>query len=175
MPKLFLYCIAVLCVCFSSFTFSVKAQQIGQVNTYPKITGYFSVMNPIGTWNKDGFHDNFSDVYTIIFPFGLNILKSDKFGISFEIAPALRTEHNITKVSSVLFHPGAIFRFKHGFSFIGRMAFETNGRFGVTPVFNQILKKGKNANLFLSVPVPLRFGNDQPSSLTTGLQLGLSF
>jgi hypothetical protein len=59
MPKLFLYCIAVLCVCFSPFAFSVKAQQIGQVNTYPKITGYFSVMNPIGTWNKDGFHDNF--------------------------------------------------------------------------------------------------------------------
>jgi hypothetical protein len=53
MPKLLLYRLAVLCVC------SVKAQQIGQVNTYPRITGYFSVMNPLGTWNKDGFHDNF--------------------------------------------------------------------------------------------------------------------
>ncbi|WP_129716048.1 hypothetical protein [Pedobacter sp. SYP-B3415] len=132
-------------------------------------------MNPIGTWNKDGFHDNFSEVYTIIFPFGMNILKSDKFGISFEVAPVIRTEHYIPKVSFVLFHPGAMFRFKHGFTFIGRIAFETNGRFGFTPVFNQVIKKGKDASLFLSAPFPVRFGNNQPASLTTGLQIGVSF
>jgi hypothetical protein len=78
----------------------------------------------------------------------LNILKSENFGISFEIAPAIRTGKNISKVSTVLFHPGAMFRFKHGFTFIGRMAFETNGRFGVTPVFNQVVKKSKDASLF---------------------------
>ena len=132
-------------------------------------------MNPIGTWNKDGFHDNFSKVYTIIFPFGMNILKSDNFGVSFEVAPAVRTENNISKVNSVLFHPGAMFRFKHGFTFIGRLAFETNGRLGVTPVFNQVLKKGKDASLFLSIPFPIRFGNDQPASVSTGVQLGVSF
>ncbi|TCC90128.1 hypothetical protein EZ428_12630 [Pedobacter frigiditerrae] len=151
---------------------TTKAQQ---VNNYPKITGYFSIMHPIGTWNKDGFHDNFSNVYTVVFPFGMNILKSDKFGVSFEVAPVVRTEHNIAKVSSVLFHPGAMFRFKHGFTFIGRMAFETNGRFGFTPVFNQVIKKGKNTSLFLSAPLPVRFGNNQPVSLTTGLQVGVSF
>jgi len=170
----FTYRIAVFLLSLA-LTLSVEAQQTDQVHTYPKTTGYFSIMNPAGTWNKDGFHDNFSDVYTIIFPFGMNILKSDRFGISFEVAPAIRTEHNISKVSSVLFHPGAMFRFKHGFTFIGRMAFETNGRFGVTPVFNKIIKKGKDASLFLSVPFPVRFGNDLPTSLTTGLQVGVSF
>ena len=158
-----------------ALTISVKAQQTAQAHSYPRVTGYFSVMNPIGTWNRDGFHDNFSDVYTIIFPFGMNILKSDRLGISFEVAPAVRTEQNISKVNNVLFHPGAMFRFKHGFTFIGRMAFETNGRFGVTPVFNQVIKKGKDASLFLSVPFPVRFGNDQPASLTAGLQAGVSF
>jgi hypothetical protein len=74
-----------------------------------------------------------------------------------------------------LFHPGAMFRFKHGFTFIGRMAFETNGRFGVTPVFSQVIKKGKDASLFVSVPFPVRFGNDVPASVGTGLQLGISF
>ncbi|RZK51295.1 MAG: hypothetical protein EOO91_21040 [Pedobacter sp.] len=152
--------------------FNATAQQ---ASNYPKITGYFSIMHPIGTWNKDGFHDNFSNVYTVVFPFGMNILKSDKFGISFEVAPAVRTEHNISKVSSVVFHPGAMFRFQHGFTFVGRLAFETNGRFGFTPVFNQVIKKGKNTSLFLSAPLPVRFGNDQPVSLTTGLQLGVSF
>jgi hypothetical protein len=154
---------------------SAKAQQIAPTQIYPKVTGYFSLLHPIGSWDKNGFHDNFSDVYTLSFPFGINILKSDKFGVSFEIAPSIRTEHNISKVSSVLFHPGAMFRFKHGLTFIGRAAFETNGRYGFTPIVNQVIKKGKNANLFLSIPFPVRFGNNLPSSLSTGLQVGLSF
>lgn len=155
--------------------FTSKAQQKDEAHFYPKVTGYFSVLHPIGTWNQDGFHDNFSNVHTIVFPFGINILKSDKFGISFEIAPAIRTENDISKVSSVLFHPGAMFRFKNGFTLIGRAAFETNGRYGFTPVINQVIKKGKDASLYLALPFPVRFGNDQSASLTTGLQVGLSF
>lgn len=146
-----------------------------QLAAYPKVTGYFSVLNPIGTWTNGTFTDNFSSVYTIAFPFGMNILKSDKFGISFEIAPSIHTENNTSKVNSVLFHPGAMFRFRHGFTFIGRMAFETSGRFGITPVFNQVIKKGKDASLFVSVPFPVRFGNAMPASVSTGLQLGVAF
>lgn len=130
------------------FIFEIGFAQ--QPPAYPRITGYFSILNPIGSWTKDGFKSNFGNVYTVGFPFGMNILKSDQFGISFEVAPAIRTEKNISKVNTVLFHPGAMFRFKHGFTFIGRMAFETNGRFGVTPVFNQVIKKGKDASFFVS-------------------------
>jgi hypothetical protein len=75
----------------------------------------------------------------------------------------------------VLFHPGAMFRFKHGFTFIGRLAFETNGRFGFTPVFNKTVIKRKNANWFVSVPFPARFGNAVPASIGTALQLGVAF
>jgi len=157
------------------FILSCLVSQAQQPTIFPKVTGYFSIVNPIGAWTAHGFTSNFSGLYTIAFPFGLNLLKSDKFGVSFEVAPAVRTQSNISKVSSVLFHPGAMFRFKQGFTFIGRMAFETNGRFGVTPVFNQVIKKGKYASLFLSVPFPVRFGNDLPSSVGTGLQLGVSF
>jgi hypothetical protein len=143
--------------------------------TYPKVTGYFSIVQPLTTFSRGTFNSNFGNVYVVGFPFGVNILKSESFGISFEVAPAIRTEKNISKVNTVLFHPGAMFRFKHGFTFIGRVAFETNGRFGVTPVFNQVIKKGKDASLFVSVPFPVRFGNDQPASIGTGLQLGVSF
>jgi hypothetical protein len=143
--------------------------------SYPKVTGYFSVLQPLNTYTDGNFTSNFENVYVIAFPFGVNLIKSDSFGISFEVAPAIRTEKNISKVNSVLFHPGAMFRFKHGFTFIGRMAFETSGRFGVTPVFNQVIKKGQDASLFISVPFPVRFGNDQHASVSTGLQLGVSF
>lgn len=146
-----------------------------QSASYPRVTGYFSVLQPLVTYTNDSFAGNFGNVYVVGFPFGINLLKSDSFGISFEVAPAIRTEKNISKVSTVLFHPGAMFRFKHGFTFIGRMAFETSGRFGLTPVFNQVIKKGKDASLFVSVPFPVRFGNDQPVSVSTGLQLGVSF
>ena len=142
---------------------------------YPRITGYFSIVQPITTWTKNGFAGNFGNAYVVGFPFGINILKSDKFGISFEVAPAIRTENNISKVSTVLFHPGAMFRFKHGFTFIGRMAFETSGRYGITPVLNQVIKKGKDASLFVSTPFPIRFGNNAPVSVGAAIQLGIAF
>jgi hypothetical protein len=164
-----------LSLSLSLLLFFVIHSSAQQPVTYPRVTGYFSVINSIGTWNKDGFTSNFGDVYTIGFPFGMNILKSEKFGISFEVAPSIRSENNISKVNAVLFHPGAMFRFKHGFTFIGRVAFETNGRFGVTPVFNKVIKKGKDASFFLSVPFPVRAGNDLPASVSTGLQAGVAF
>ncbi|ARS42967.1 hypothetical protein CA265_11480 [Sphingobacteriaceae bacterium GW460-11-11-14-LB5] len=159
----------------ATLSLPATAQQTVQSPVYPKVTGYFSLLHPIGSWDKNGFHDNFSEVYTLAFPFGINILKNDKFGISFEIAPSIRTEQHISKVSSVLFHPGAMFRFKHGFTFIGRVAFETSGRYGFTPVLNQVIKKGKNASVYLAIPFPVRFGNNLPAALSTGLQLGLGF
>jgi hypothetical protein len=55
------------------------------------------------------------------------------------------------------------------------VAFETSDRFGLTPVFNQVIKKGKEASLFVSVPFPVRLRNDMPTSIGTGLQLGVSF
>jgi len=163
----------VIALLFLTALFRVSYAQ--QPAAYPKVTGYFSIVQPITTWTKDGFTSNFGNVYAVGFPFGVNILKSDSFGVSFEVAPTIRTEKNISKVSSVLFHPGAMFRFAHGFTFIGRMAFETNGRFGVTPVFNQVLVKGKDASMFVSIPFPVRFGNGQATSIGTGLQLGVSF
>ena len=163
----------VLTVSFLTGTlFTVNAQQ---PQTYPRITGYFAVLQPIGSLNKYGFTDSFSGIHVIGFPFGMNILKSDSFGVSFEVVPSIRTEHGISKVNSVLFHPGAMFRFKHGFTFIGRAAFETSGRFGLTPVVNQVLVKGKHTNMYVALPFSIRFGNDQPASIGTGVQVGVGF
>ena len=142
---------------------------------YPRMAGYFSVTNAIETYSNGHFNGNFGNVYTVSFPFGLNLLKSDHFGVSFELSPTIRTENHIAKVSSITFHPGAMFRFPHGFTFIGRVAFETNGRFGFTPVFNKIVVRGKNSSFFASIPFPVRFGNNLPSSIGTGLQLGVVF
>ena len=151
---------------------TVAAQQ---APAYPKVTGFFGIVHPIGAFYSGSFHSGLSGVRTIGFPFGVNILKSETFGVSFEFVPYIRTENNVSKVNSVLFHPGAVFRFKHGFNLIGRLAFETNGRYGVTPVVNQVIIKGKDASMFVSVPFPIRFGNGLPTSAGAALQVGVTF
>jgi hypothetical protein len=80
-----------------------------------------------------------------------------------------------TRVSNFLFHPGIMFRFKHGFTFVGRAAFETSGRLGFTPVFNKVIKKGKDTNYFIAIPLPVRFGNDKPTSVGIAFQFGIGF
>jgi len=142
---------------------------------FPRIVGYFSVYHPIETLRNGGFSGNFGNAYSVSFPFGIHILKSDHFGVSFEISPCIRTEHNISKVSSVAFNPGALFRFTHGYTLVSRLAFESSGRFGFTPALTKVLKRGKDCNLFTALALPARFGNNQGSSLSSGLQLGLTF
>ena len=143
--------------------------------TYPKITGYFSVMHPIVTFSSEETAVNFRDYYLVNFPTGINIWKSAKIGFSFEIAPSIKTEDGISKVNSVLFHPGVLVALGKGFTFAGRAAFETSGRFGVTPVFTKTVIKNESSSFYVSLPFPIRFGNDHPATFTSGIQLGIAF
>lgn len=152
------------------FSTSVFSQTI-----YPKITGYFSVMHPIVTVSSEETAVNFRDYYSVNFPTGINIWKSSKIGFSFEIAPSIKTEDGISKVNSVLFHPGVLVALGHGFTFAGRAAFETSGRFGVTPVITKTVIKNSNSSFYVSLPFPIRFGNNHPATFTSGVQLGLAF
>lgn len=140
-----------------------------------RVTGYVSFTHPVGTWNKEGMKYNFRDSYTLIFPVGLNLMKTERFGFSFELSPAIRSDSTGTKVTSVLFHPGAVFKFRQGFGMAARLAFETSGRFGFTPVFNKVLIRKQTHNYWVAIPFPVRFGNNQPASIGTGLQFGVGF
>ncbi|MEJ0105150.1 MAG: hypothetical protein WDO19_22490 [Bacteroidota bacterium] len=151
------------------------AQKSPSDKVYPKIMGYASVIHTIVTFDKNGSSFNFSNGYTVGFPMGINVLKSDKIGFSFEIVPFIKVQKDTSKVNNVVFHPGVMFRFKHGFTFITRLAFETSGRYGVTPIFNQVLFRAKNINYFAALSTPFRAGNQKPVSIGLALQLGISF
>jgi hypothetical protein len=142
---------------------------------YPRVVGYFSIIHPLLTVDANGTMGNFSSAYTVGFPTGLNILKSDHIGFSFEITPFIRAENGSSRVSNVLFHPGIMFRFPKRFTINQRLAFETSGRYGTTTVFSKVVKYGPNSALFVAVPLPLRLGNDRPASIGFGLQVGVSF
>lgn len=166
--KYAIVCNIIFCGCISSL--------LGQnQQEYPRTTGYLSIVHPIVTVDKDSTIYNFSGAYTIGFPCGINILKSDKIGFSFELTPFIKASDGKSKLNNILFHPGVMLRYRKGFTFIGRMAFETSGRYGVTAVFNKIVIRKKLNNYFIAVPVPFRFGNGKPPSIGAAVQIGISF
>lgn len=142
---------------------------------YPKITGYVGIVHPIVTFSSDGTHTNFKDSYVVGMPIGINIWKSAKIGFSSEIVPFVKASSSGSKVNNVLFHPGVLVALGNGFTFAGRAAFETSGRYGLTPVFNKVVKKNKGSSYFIAIPLPVRFGNDLPASFGIGFQFGLAF
>ncbi len=151
------------------------AQQDQPASNYPRITSFFAVLVPIGTFNEKGFNANFSKSSVIGFPFGFNLLKSDHLGFSLEMVPFMLSQNGSTKMNYMLFHPGVTFRFPRGFTITPRLAFQTDGRYGVTPVFGKVLIVKKDYQLFISLSEPARFGNNLPGSYTTALQFGISF
>src|SRR5450432_4125504 len=145
---------------------------------YPKVVGYMSFVIPLVKINKDettNDFENFKNNFAIGFPVGINILYSDKFGFSFEITPTIKAGNGTTKTSNFTFSPGPMFRFSHGFTIILRLAFETSGRYGVTPVFNKIVIRSKTINYFISASLPVRFGNNELPSIGGSLQFGCIF
>ncbi|WP_276091446.1 hypothetical protein [Pedobacter sp. JY14-1] len=78
-------------------------------------------------------------------------------------------------MTNFTFHPGVLVALGKDWTFAGRAAFETSGRYGLTPVLNKTMIKGKSSSLFAAVPLPLRFGNDKPTSFGIGFQFGIAF
>lgn len=143
--------------------------------TYPKIAGYVGIVHPIVTFSSDGTHTNFKDSYIVGMPIGINIWKSATIGFSSEIVPHIKATSSGSKVNNVLFHPGVLVALGNGFTFAGRAAFETSGRYGLTPVLNKVVKRNKNSSYFVALPLPIRFGNNLPSSYGIGFQFGIGF
>ncbi|KRB55698.1 hypothetical protein [Flavobacterium sp. Root186] len=154
--------------------FSLSFNAFSQT-TYPKITGYFGIMHPITTFSNEQTSVNFRDYYAVGFPTGINIWKSQKIGFSFEVVPNIRVQGDSDKVTNLLFHPGVLVALGNGYTFAGRAAFESSGRYGITPVINKTVIKSDNCSYFVAVPLPVRFGNDHPASFTVGFQFGIAF
>jgi hypothetical protein len=143
--------------------------------TYPKITGYVGVVHPIVTYGKDKPQYNFSGTYVGGLPTGLNIWKSANVGFSFEFVPYIRSSDGTSKMSNFLFHPGVLFALGKGYTLATRAAFETMGRYGLTPVLNKVVKRNKTTSYYVALPVPARFGNNQPATLSLAFQFGVAF
>jgi hypothetical protein len=140
-----------------------------------KVTGYMGVVHPLVTISNGSTDYNFDGHYVVGLPTGINLWKSSKIGFTMEFVPYVRVEGGVSKMSNFLFHPGVLVALGKGYTFAGRAAFETSGRFGFTPVLNKVLVKGHSSSLFAALPLPVRFGNDKPTSFTAAFQFGIAF
>ena len=156
------------------FVYSIDTQAQNS-NEYPKVAAYFSINHPLLTISSNLPAYNFDHSYTVGFPIGINIIKSDKLAYSIEIVPTLNSTKGVTKTSNLSIQPGLIFRYPKGFNVLTRLAFETGGRYGTNLVFNKVLYKTKMNSYWVSVPIPARFGNSSPASVGIGLQFGITF
>ncbi len=154
---------------------SLNAKAQNENESFPKITGFVAVLHPLVTVSAKETITNFKDYYAVAMPIGINIWKSEKIGFSFEIVPTIKSDSQISKVSNILIHPGVLVRLKKGYTFAGRLAFETSGRYGITPVIAKVIKKHKDHNYYVSMPFPVRFGNNHETTVSVGLQVGIGF
>lgn len=151
-------------------------QKVASKPKYPRTVGYLSFILPLETLQSGNFTPNFAHHSSSIgFPVGVNVLYSDHFGFSYELTPTVKASGGSSKVSNLLIDPGTMFRFDHGFTIITRLAFETEGRYGFTPVFNQIYARTKALNYFVALSLPNRFGDNQAYSIGLNLQIGFIF
>jgi hypothetical protein len=146
-----------------------------EVEKFPKITGFVAIFTPLVTFNSEETTTNFSESFIVGMPIGINVWKSKRIGFSFELVPTIKSDSEISKTNNILIHPGILVKLNHGYTFAGRAAFETSGRYGFTPVISKVIKKYDDYAYYVSVPLPVRFGNDKPTSISLGFQLGISF
>jgi hypothetical protein len=144
---------------------------------YPKTSGYLSFIIPTGTLQNNKVTYNFTNNTKIGFPCGLIVYYSAHFGFSLEFTPTIKTTtlSGNTSMSDFLFDPGPMFRLGHGFTIIPRLAFETSGRYGFTPVFNEVYLRTKAVNYFIAMSLPCRWGSDDGVMETGSIGLNVQF
>lgn len=168
-----------LIFCIFSISYAQNPESVAAVRlsfTDPaslRFTGYAGIVHPLISFDKDGSHKNFETSYTVGMPTGIKLWKGSKVGFSFEVVPFIRSENGTSKMNNFLFHPVILFSPGAGYTLAGRAAFQTSGRFGLTPVLNKVIRKNKNSQYFIALPFPVRFGNDRPSSFGAAFNLEL--
>ena len=166
-----------LIFCIFSISYAQNPESVAAVRlsfTDPaslRFTGYAGIVHPLISFDKDGSHKNFETSYTVGMPTGIKLWKGSKVGFSFEVVPFIRSENGTSKMNNFLFHPVILFSPGAGYTLAGRAAFQTSGRFGLTPVLNKVIRKNKNSQYFIALPFPVRFGNDRPSSFGAAFNL----
>jgi hypothetical protein len=140
-----------------------------------RLGGHFGAVFPLVT-RTAGETTTITDDFTIGFPMGITIKKTDKFAFDLELVAGVQNDPlNV----SLTIHPGVLFGLEHGYTFGARVAFDVNAAsWGFTPLLNKAFDKGDHA-LFVEAVLPIRFQEDSlgdsQTSIGFGIHVGVGF
>ncbi|MCF1749795.1 hypothetical protein [Mariniradius sediminis] len=161
---------------FAAAVHESAAQDKPNPTEVARVTGYFSYLMPLVKFQDGESTSNFSDGFAMGFPAGFILAtKSGRYGYIFELVPIIAFANGTSRMDNLVFNPGIQFHIPGGWNFNALASFETSGRYGVTPVISKTLRVGEYTSWFMTVPVPVRFGANRPTSLEFALQLGFAF
>ena len=133
-----------LLICSNSLF--VNGQEDDQVNT---LGAHFGVVHGLITFSKDTT-TNISDFYSVGFPMGITVKKSDNFAFDMEFVPFIDEQANV----NLVIHPGALFPLGSNFTLGVRGAFEINPgstNYGLTPLLNKAFPMKGNYAFFTNI------------------------
>lgn len=156
------------------FTGTVNGQEKSVSNEFPlKIMGYFGLVHPVATLQSGDIKMNFGNSYSVGFVSGISFQKNPKYGYSLEIVSMVESNSETNRVKNIVIQPGIYFPLNGGWTVTNRFSFETSGRYGITPSIGKVLLKGIHP-VTLTLPLPMRFGNDQDFSIGKAVLLTIS-
>ncbi|MCC5920079.1 MAG: hypothetical protein LAT68_08115 [Cyclobacteriaceae bacterium] len=127
-----------------------------------------------GSQGEDDLLADFFPLRSFGVPVGINFWINHDLAFSIEFVPEVNVEDGL-EMEKLLFHPGFIWILSNRTSFAARLAFDTSGSVGFTPVLGYNIIQLEQSSVSLGIPFPIRFGNDMPLMIAIGLQLGWGF
>jgi hypothetical protein len=161
--------IYVIILCLPSQAFSQVGITEKSFQEETQIGAYISSVTHL--FEAMGQDNNFLPFQLIGVPVGVNFWLNKQFTFSIEFVPEVRLQESV-RMENFLFHPGFIWNFSERTNLAMRLAFDTSGRIGFTPVLGYKLIPLNQSSVALGIPFPLRFGNNLPPQFAIGLQLG---
>jgi hypothetical protein len=128
--------------------------------------------------HANGQTTTITDHFSIGFPMGITVRKSDTLAFDLELVPGV--DHDPLHVDLTV-HPGVVFGVGNGWGAGVRAAFDVNkASVGFTPILNHgLLKVGDTGTLFGELVLPVRFQQDaRGNSFTSvgfGVHIGVGF
>jgi len=141
-----------------------------------RLGGHIGVVLPLFT-HGNGTTTTLTDDFTIGFPVGITVRKSDTFAFDLELVPSLQNDPLHVDLTV---HPGFVVGVGDGWGVGLRAAFDVNRpSWGFTPIVNHGLLKVLNGEtLFGELVVPIRFqdaGAGVFTSIGVGVHIGIGF
>jgi hypothetical protein len=138
--------------------------------------GHIGFVLPLVT-HANGTTTTIGDDFSIGFPMGITVRKSQDVAFDLELVPAVQNDPLHVDLTV---HPGVVFGLANGWGAGARLAFDVNkASWGFTPILNHgLLKVGRDATLFGEFVLPIRFQDSGTGTFTSigfGVHVGVGF